>query len=298
MRFHQDGSLFCKEVLVRKSLWVLALLALAAPALAQRVEDEDGKHANLLRTKERHEADFAKSGGSARTSNLTYHGGPVITSAKVVSIFWGPSWGTQSSPSFLTSTLLGFVANFGTTGEYNVITQYSGIQESGLGNENWIDNSTPPTNVTDAAVQGEVVRYLNANKSGVADPSTIYSVFLPPGSYASFGNLTSCGGPNLYFCAYHSNFSHSGVDVKYSSLPYPSCGGCQWPGWSDALNFQHVLCHETREAVTDPDGNAWFDRHGNEADDKCAWSPALFTDAGFGYQYEWSNANSGCVKTR
>jgi len=37
-----------------------------------------------------------------------------------------------------------------------------------------------------------------------------------------------------------------------------------------------------------------------EADDKCAWSPAPFIDpcTGYAYQYEWSNANSGCVKTR
>ena len=287
---------------MRRSLWVLAVLAMAAPALAQRFEDDDGRHASLFRTRQRHEADFAKSGGFARTNNLSYHGGPVITSAKVVSIFWGPSatWGTQSGPgpSLLTATILAFVAHFGRTGEYNVITQYSGIQLTDLTNVNWIDNSTPPTNVTDAAVRGEVVKILNAHHGGVADPSTIYEVFLPPGSYASYGNLTSCGGPNLYFCAYHSNFSYKGVDVKYASLPYPSCGGCQWSGWSDALNFQHFVCHETREAVTDPDGNAWFDRQGNEADDKCAWSPALFTDAGFGYQYEWSNANSGCVKTR
>ena len=42
-----------------------------------------------------------------------------------------------------------------------------------------------------------------------------------------------------------------------------------------------------------------FDRSGNEADDKCAWSPTPFIGTGgYGYQYEWSNANSGCVKTR
>jgi hypothetical protein len=233
-------------------------------------------------------------------TNLTYHGGPVITNAKVVSIFWGPSatWGTQSSPSVLASTLTGFFGNFGTTGEYNVITQYSAIRLSNLTTQIWIDNSTPPTRVTDSALQGEVRKYLNAFHGGVGDSSTIYSVFLPPASYSTIQGASSCGGPNLQFCAYHSNFSYNGVDVKYSSLPYPSCSGCQWPGWSVAMNFEHFACHETREAVTDPDGNAWYDSSGNEADDKCAWSPALFTDRGFGYQYEWSNASSACVKTR
>lgn len=54
-------------------------------------------------------------------------------------------------------------------------------------------------------------------------------------------------------------------------------------------------------------GQAWYDRGGYEADDKCAWSPTPFTDSStgsnsdgtaFAYQYEWSNASSGCVKTR
>jgi hypothetical protein len=72
-------------------------------------------------------------------------------------------------------------------------------------------------------------------------------------------------------------------------------------GWSDSQDFEHFGTHETREAATDPDGTAWFDRLGNEADDKCAWSPTPFLDpavSGYGYQYEWSNANRGCVKTK
>jgi hypothetical protein len=81
-------------------------------------------------------------------------------------------------------------------------------------------------------------------------------------------------------------------------MPYPSCSGCQWPGWTAAQNFDHFACHETREAVTDPDGTAWFDRQGNEADDKCAWSPSPFLANGYGYQYEWSNLAGGCVQSR
>jgi hypothetical protein len=81
-------------------------------------------------------------------------------------------------------------------------------------------------------------------------------------------------------------------------MPYPSCGGCQWTGFTTAQNLDHFACHETREAVTDPDLNAWYDRRGNEADDKCAWSPAPFIDNGFGYQWEWSNADSACVQTK
>ena len=68
--------------------------------------------------------------------------------------------------------------------------------------------------------------------------------------------------------------------MKYTIEPYPSCRKCQVAGWSAVQNQEHFVSHETREAVTDSLGNAWYDRRGNEADDKCAWSPTPFTDAG------------------
>ncbi|HMA18708.1 MAG TPA: hypothetical protein VKS03_09735 [Thermoanaerobaculia bacterium] len=272
-----------------------AMLLLATLTFAQRIDETNGKHTQLYPTKD-HVKGWAKPGGSGG-QNIVYWGGPVIQSAKSVAIFWGPSWADgQGNLNATASEMLGFFAQFGTTGEYKVITQYSGIQQTNLTNTFWWDSSAPPTNVTDAALEAEVVKYFN--QGGVADESTVYSVFLPPGSYSSYGSSTSCGGPNLRYCAYHSNFSYSGKDIKYASLPNPSCGGCQWTGFTVAQNLEHFACHETREAVTDPDGNAWFDRRGYEADDKCAWSPAPFIGTGgYGYQWEWSNAASGCVKT-
>ena len=156
--------------------------------------------------------------------------------------------------------------------------------------------------MTDADIQAEVSKYLSSH---AFDASTIYEVFLPSGVYSSNGSSTSCGGTNLQYCAYHGNFAATQGNVKYGSMPYPSCSGCQTTGFTDTQNFEHFISHETREAVTDEDGNAWYDRRGNEADDKCAWSPTPFTangtnadGSGWAYQYEWSNANSGCVKTR
>ena len=243
----------------------------------------------------------------ARGSNLIYHnGGQVIPSARVVFIFWGPSFGNGGSDAAYASTLQAFRNQFGTTGEFNVITQYyqiiGGVQtfisQTNLGNgtPDMFDNTTPPTNVTDATVQGEVNHYLASN---AFDASTIYEVVIPSTSYSSDGTSTSCGGPNLAYCAYHGFFTSGANKVKYSIEPYPSCGGCSLAGWSNVQNQEHFVCHETREAVTDQQLNAWFDRSGNEADDKCAWSPTPFIGTGgYSYQYEWSNANSACVKTR
>ncbi len=245
-----------------------------------------------------------QAGGGGSGGTLVYHNGPTITAAHIVAIFWGSEW-TTSSGSSLATSLTNFVSAYGTTGEYNVITQYSGIQKNSLLAGTWTDTTNPvPTNVTDADIQAEASRYIAAHGY---DGSAIYEVFLPSTSYSSDGTSTSCGGTNLKYCAYHGNFAGNGGDVKYASMPYPSCGGCQSSGFTVAQNFEHFISHETREAVTDPDGTGWYDRRGYEADDKCAWSPTPFSDSttgtnadgtGFAYQYEWSNANSGCVKTR
>jgi hypothetical protein len=222
----------------------------------------------------------------------------VITSAKVVFIFWGPSFANAASADHTyATTLQSFRNQFGTNGEYNTITQYSGIQLANLasGTADMFDTTTPPTNVTDATVRSEVTKYLTTH---TFNNSTIYEVVIPSASHSSQGGGTSCGGSPLQYCAYHSHYTTSGHDAKYSIQPYPSCSGCRVSGWSDVQNQEHFVTHETREAVTDPDLNAWFDSSGAEADDKCAWSPTPFLVSGFGYQYEWSNANGGCVKTR
>ncbi|HLX07686.1 MAG TPA: hypothetical protein VKY89_07460 [Thermoanaerobaculia bacterium] len=251
---------------------------------------------------------FDAAAAACPLSNLTYHSsGPVILAPKVVDIFWGPTFNDSSSPDYqYARTLLGFRDLYGGAPEFNVITQY--YQNLGSGNQfiqlanlaagtaDWFDTSTPPANVTDADVQAEVQQYLTSHS---VDYSTIYEVFIPSASYSSNGTATSCGGPNLSYCAYHGSYGTSPTAVKYSIQPYPNCGGCQVAGWTTAENQEHFISHETREAVTDPLLNAWYNScSGDEADDQCAWSPTPFLGSGgYGYQYEWSNAASGCVQT-
>ena len=287
-----------------KSLLFCALSATSLLACAVEADTSDTEQASTGELNNIHKSlphGFARPGGGGST-NLSYHNGPTIQQAHVVPIFWGPSW--TGADAGLQASITSYIAAFGNSGEYNVITQYSSTQTGHIqltnlagGDGAYNDTSAPPTNVTDAALQAEVNAYLTTH---TFDPNAIYEVFLPSTSYSSDGTSTSCGGPKLAYCAYHGNFAGANGDTKYASMPYPGCGGCQSAGFTVAQNFEHFISHETREAVTDPDLNAWYDRQGNEADDKCAWSPTPFIDSatGFAYQYEWSNANGACVKTR
>ena len=244
----------------------------------------------------------------AGAAGAQYHGGPVIVSAKVVNIFWGPTFSNPASPDYAyAQSLVAFRNQFGATHEYNVITQYYQVvgttrqfvqlSNLGSGTADWFDMSTPPTNVTDSAVRSKIQAYLSTHPF---NNSTIYEVFLPSTSYSSSGTSTSCGGPGLAYCEYRSIFTSGASTVKYTVQPYASCGACQVSsGWTAAQNQEHLVAHSTRETVVNPLGNAWYDSGtGIEFSDKCFWSPAPFLDGVYGYPYEWSLATSSCVKTR
>lgn len=293
---------------MKKAFVFVFAAALATSVFAQTDQGNTGQNdgKDAVRGNNHDQVNNKAALPQARSSNLTYHaGGKVLRNAHMVMIFWG------TFPSGYTTTLQNFRNQYGTAPEFNTITQYTGIDDAtgttgaialtnlaGSSSLDYFDTSTPPVSVTDAIVQSEVKKVIAAQKK--TDYSAIYEVFIPSGSYSSDSGSTSCGGPNLAYCAYHWYFvDGSGKNVKYAIEPWPGCSGCQVSGWTTAENEEHFVCHETREAVTDSLGNAWFDRSGNEADDKCAWSPTPFLGTGgFGYQYEWSNANSGCIKTR
>lgn len=122
---------------MRRVFLVLSILSLASFAFAAedkasddsaragispaRVVSPDGRHVQLYPTNLREEGP-AKS-IQARSSNIVNHGGPVIHHANVVAIFWSPEWST--SLATVRTHIVSFFTGFGTTGEYNVITQYN-----------------------------------------------------------------------------------------------------------------------------------------------------------------------------
>src|SRR5439155_4965592 len=175
---------------------VLVLLSLASIASAQRIDELNGKHTQMYPTKDKADKDAgegkAKLGGSAG-QNLINHGGPVLANAQTVAIFWGPTWTTNSTLHAEANELISFFQTFGGTPEYKTVAQY-GANPTSMSNRSWFDSSAPPTNVTDSAIQAEVVRYFN--NGGSVETNTVYEVFLPPTSYSSYGSSTSCGGPN------------------------------------------------------------------------------------------------------
>ena len=241
-----------------------------------------------------------RPGGSG---SLLDHGGDVMTNAKVVYVFWG--W---SAPDAFATELIAFRAT-GMINHISMLGQYRSTGSTGfVGTQADVFDAVPPgsSGVTDAMVQAEAKKACTGLAGGCRT-DTIYEVFIPAGYYSTDGGQTSCGGPNLQYCAYHGNGDGVNLptNIKYSIQPYPSCSGCHGKAsWTAANDEEHFVVHETREAMTDAQGTAFWDRAGFEADDKCAWGGAtlafLFDEVvgghTFAYQMEYSNASRSCVK--
>jgi hypothetical protein len=249
------------------------------------------------------ELNAPQSGATYRASygagNLLDHGGAVMSNARVFNIFLGTT-GAEFG-----SYLDAMVSTFGNNrADYSIVTQYSktnnAIGASYAFDGSYNDVAFVGTTMSDLQAQ----QYLAGKLSSGAVPSTnasstVYGIYLPPGVVSSMGGSTGCGGTNLGYCGYHNHFTWNGQQVKYAIYPYNNCSGCSLTGKTVRDMQTIVTSHEIREAVTDPgdnNSNAWYDRAGYEADDKCAWHN-LYQMSGttFWVQPEYSNKNKGCV---
>ena len=291
-----------------------------------------GEHTHILPTREAfagplavlETSAFARgAGGSLRTrgTGISYHGGPIITSPRIVAVYWygsrlyngGPAAGTTGAGSADGSLVGLFLRSLGGTGYWNINNTYTNSSGGRVANSlnyagYWADNTNVPASgasVSDAAVQAEVVKGLTGGQL-TFDASTLYAVFSGPG-------VNLGGGFGTQYCAYHGNFSWNGHDVKYAVMPYnvtyPSActDGSGISPTSDyaAAAEVNTLAHETEETMTDQDLNAWYDNRGYENADKCAWnfgtthsgSTGVYNQTMGGVnwliQMNWVNANSG-----
>jgi hypothetical protein len=287
-------------------------------------------------------SDFAGTPFAAQ-GNLIYHGGPVMTTNTTYAIYWLPAGQTMSAG--YQSIINGFFTNVAaasgsTTTVYAPDTQYymgsspkTFIQNNSTFAGSYVDSTTPiPTGscngqyssavaskltgcVTDTQIHAEIDSVLS--KTGwTPSPTKLFFVFTPRSVGSCIDTVSGQCAYTLY-CAYHSDYTGAGGHTFYANQPYTetsqlglgsACDPGQHPNgdWADAT--LNVVSHEHNEAITDPQGDAWYDSSLNENGDKCAWTfGAPLGSTGFGQynqligtgtyylQQEWSNASSSCV---
>ena len=268
---------------------------------------------------------------SPLATNLSYHNGPVMHTNRTYAIYWVPSGFTLSSTyqSIISTYFQNVAADSGRTSNlYYSTTQYYDnvnghiLYSSSFGGA-YVDTNPFPASacsdgvsqttvcLSDAQLQSEISRVITL-KGWPRGPANMYFMFTAK-------NVGSCISGQCAFaayCAYHSSFSSGASEVIYANMPYAdtvasACDAGQHPNGNDADATLNVTSHEHAEAITDYNGNAWWDNStGEENGDKCAWTfGTILGSTSFGQynevigtgkyylQREWSNARTGCVQT-
>jgi hypothetical protein len=239
---------------------------------------------------------YAVYGASYGSGNLSYHGGPVMGDARFQAVYWNSSLATN-----IQGGIDGFVSSFSDnlpysssdlSADYTIVQQYINAylltpRTSYVDTRH--DGKKVPGSYSDSSVRSYLAS-LFVNGSVQPDVDTVFGMYFPSGMKITTQGGSSCSS----FCGYHGHFSYNGMDIKYAVFPYTDCRACSLPGKQVVDMLTIVTSHEIREAVTDPDLNAWFDSSGYEADDKCAWHNLYqTTGTGFWVQPEFSNGNVG-----
>jgi hypothetical protein len=232
----------------------------------------------------------------APTPVLTNHGGTVLTSVQVVTIYWGTEWSTGTNAA-LPAQVDGFFDFILSSSVIDLLGEYS-LPGKNIGHGSRIGsvkitNSEPGTTtasgrlVTDAQIQTALQGWINAKTVPAVTANTLYFVYLPPNcvSDGPSGNGASC----KQFCGYHDSF---GSGIYYAVIPFANCSGCVFPGnFLDTLT--EVSSHELCEAITDPTLGTWWDPNsGNEIGDICNRQTVRLGN--YLVQTEWSNSQTSC----
>jgi len=240
--------------------------------------------------------DALTTGGTAATTPISYHGGPLIQTPRSYVIWYG-NW-NQSNGSDTPAgqqIVRDFLSNVGGSPYYLLNTTYSAggytiTGNAGYGGET-TDTGSQGTRLSDSGVFTVVKNAINTGKLPY-DSAGVYFV-------VSSSNVSETSGFCTRYCGWHtSGLNTSGARIRYSFVGnanrcLSSCAAQSNspngnPGVDGAIS---VIAHELEEAVTDPDLNAWYDGSGAENADKCAW-----TFGHFQYQVangSWANMRLG-----
>jgi hypothetical protein len=227
----------------------------------------------------------------AATPQLTYHGGPLLVSVQVFTVFWGSAW-TQSPLLDLAGQIDDFFSFIVTSplvdqlaAEYQVDGFPIG-QGSFLGTFTIADND-PAAQTSDDDIRNLLQQQIGSGALPAPGADTLYFVFTPPGVTVQLSGSLSCA----VFCGYHDHINRS---IFYAVVPSPDCAGCLTPSGATLDAITTTSSHELCEAITDPiPGEGWYVDNQGEIGDLCVGQ--LKAVGAFTVQAEFSNASGSCV---
>ncbi|MDT4897132.1 MAG: hypothetical protein QOH25_2209 [Acidobacteriota bacterium] len=230
------------------------------------------------------------TGGTAATTRISYHNGPLIRTP-VVYVIWYGNWNQANGSDNAAGQQIvrDFLQTVGGSPYFLINTSYSAGAYNITGSVLWggeISNAySNGSNLTDANIQTIVNNSIGIGKLPY-DANGVYFVLTSSDVAESSGFCTQ-------YCGWHTAGTPSAGHVRYSFVGnanrcLSSCAaqGTVSPNGNPGVDgMLSVVAHELEETVTDPDPRSgWVDSRGAENADKCAWT--------FGhYQYQTANGS-------
>jgi hypothetical protein len=222
---------------------------------------------------------------AAPTNGIYYHGGPVMAGRVNLYFIWygnfvnGPALSDGTQTQDLLTTLFG-AGGLGGTAYARINSTYTDRSHAVTGNfalaESANDYYSRGTKLSDSVVSAIMSQAINSRVLP-KDANGLYFVL-------TSSDVSETSGFCTQYCGWHSHARISGSDIKIAFVGNPDrCpGACEEQsvspnGNSGADGMASIMAHETNEAISDPDLNAWYDTSGNENGDKCVWKWGLVT---------------------
>jgi hypothetical protein len=203
--------------------------SLDRPAEPNFVFDDDGGKAQIV------PPDFSAA------APKTFHGGPVLASARQVSIFLGAGWGDQqfrSRETALVDIAAGSASpHLGELQAHNVKALRAAPRQ-----EDFTDLSK--TQLNDLDIQRKLSEMLQNKSIPAPTASTVYVVFLAPGVSSTLGGHKA----GVDYAAYHNFVNLDVGEIHYVVVPFHD-------------NVDHHTAAATRafvETALNPNGQGWF----------------------------------------
>ena len=209
------------------------------------------------------------------TKTLVFHGGQVLTRAKIQLIYWGSSWNnTGNNPdkdSFDNAVRALLNSNY-----YSKVHQFSNIDFPVC--EGSIVNTATPTK--DLFFGADVVQSVRdvINTGLVPIPTSdlqlVYCVIAPSGAHSAHG-------------------SHIGGEHGHWPQNNPQFHFLWILNDNNLNNMTGYIGHEIVETITNPNGDGWFSDEG-EIGDLCEMFVGTVIPGIIAQRY-WSNEDNDCV---
>jgi hypothetical protein len=199
------------------------------PAEPNFVFDDDGGKAQIV------PADFSVAG------QKSFHGGPVLTSARQVSIFLGAGWGDQQFRGRETS-LVDIAGGMPATHRTELQQHNVKTLKSTAMHEDFSDLSK--STVNDLDIQRKLSDLLQSKTIAAPTASTVYVIFLAPGISSTLGGHKA----GVEYAAYHNFVNLEAGEIHYVVVPFHE----------DATHHSAAAARAFAETALNPSGQGWF----------------------------------------